>query len=60
MSRKRTARRASCSSKARYATSAEADAAIRALRARKGCQGRLHPFCCPICGAFHVGHGRTR
>lgn len=60
MASKRRLRRRSCSRKVRHATSASAQAAITALHARKGYQGRLDVYICRFCGAFHIGHGKHR
>lgn len=43
--------------KIRHLTRADAKDTIKRMRA-KGDQGTngLHPFLCPLCGLFHLGH----
>lgn len=54
MTSKRQLRRRECGSKVRYATQPEAEAEIRGRH--------LHPYKCPWCGKFHLGHmtGKTK
>lgn len=56
MASKRAQRRRACEGKHRYDSEGQARAAIAALHARKGYQGRLRAYRCPHCNGYHFGH----
>lgn len=56
MSSKRAQRRKACTGKARHATQAGAQIALRQLRRQHGHTGQLSAYRCPHCGAWHIGH----
>lgn len=56
MSSKRAQRRKACTGKQRFASQAEAQAAIRDLTRAKGWQGHLLPYRCAFCNGYHYGH----
>ena len=60
MSSKRAQRRKACTGKQRYATQADALAAIKALVRSKGGQGWLVPYHCAFCGGYHYGHAPAK
>ncbi len=48
----------SCRDKARFASRGEARLAARSMERREG--GRLNPYHCRFCGAWHIGHAMAR
>lgn len=60
MASKRRIRRKVCGRKVRYATQADAQAAIITLTRSKGWLGYMVPYRCQFCGGFHFGHPPRR
>lgn len=50
-----------CEGKRQFSSFRRALAAIKALIRRHGPQdGWLHPYRCPFCGRYHIGHARGK